>query len=121
MALVDGAFGATVDMTHEHPTSIAVKVANPLAHARKAETVVLHLDDLRRLLPALDPATTVVVDASGAELLSQLVDMDGDAVADDLVFQDDFAPRASKTFTVRTGVRRQPAREDYRVYGRFVR
>jgi hypothetical protein len=101
--------------------AITVKVANPLDHARKSETVVLHLNDLRRLVPALDPATTVVVDASGAELPSQLVDMDGDEVADDLVFQDDFAPRASKTFTVRAGIRRQPAREDYRVYGRFVR
>jgi unsaturated rhamnogalacturonyl hydrolase len=119
LAFIGGPASATV--RDDGLAAVTVKVANPLDHARKSETVVLHLDDLRRLLPALNPATTVVADASGAELASQLVDMNGDQVADDLVFQDDFAPRASKTFTVRAGVRRQPAREDYRVYGRFVR
>ena len=98
-----------------------VTASNPLAQARKSETVVLHLDDLRRLVPSLDPATTVVVNASGAEIPSQLVDMDGNETADDLVFQDDFAAQASKTFTLLAGTRRQPMREDYRVYGRFVR
>jgi len=118
-AFIDGPARAAVP-DQSGPT-ITVEVANPLDHARKSETVVLHLDDLRRLVPALAPATTIVVDASGAELPSQLVDMNGDAVADDLVFQDDFAPRARKTFTVRAGMRRKPGREDYRVYGRFVR
>ena len=119
LAFIDDAAVATA--RDDGAAAIAVNVANPLGHARKSETVVLHLGDLRRLVPALDPATTVVVDGSGAELLSQLVDMDGDEVADDIVFQDDFAPRASKTFTVRVGTRRVPTREEYRVYGRFVR
>jgi unsaturated rhamnogalacturonyl hydrolase len=122
LALLTVIHGPTTAMARDDgSTAVTVKVANPLAHARTSETIVLHLNDLRRLFPALDPATTVVADASGAELLSQLVDMDGDEVADDLVFQNDFAPRASKTFTVQVGVRRQPRREDYRVYGRFVR
>jgi unsaturated rhamnogalacturonyl hydrolase len=109
-------------MAHDDgAAAVTVRLVNPIAHARKSETVVLHLSDLRRLLPALEPATTVVVDATGAELPSQLVDMDGDAVADDIVFQNDFAPRESKTFTLRAGKRRAPTREDYRVYGRFVR
>ena len=112
---------ATAITREDGAAAINVTVINPLAHARKSETVVLHLDDLRKLVPELEPATTVVVDASGAEISSQLVDMDGNEIADDLVFQDDFAERASKTFTLRAGKRRQPTREDYRVYGRFVR
>jgi unsaturated rhamnogalacturonyl hydrolase len=119
LAFIDDVAVATAG--DDGATAITVKVTNPLAHARKSETVVLHLVDLRRLVPALDPATTVVVNGSGAEVLSQLVDMDGDEVADDIVFQNDFAPRASKTFTVRAGTRRQPTPENYRVYGRFVR
>jgi unsaturated rhamnogalacturonyl hydrolase len=119
LAIIDDPSAATARDHGE--VAVTVKVANPLAHARKSETVVLHLHDLRRLVPSLDPAETVVVDAGGAEIPSQLVDMDGDEVADDLVFQDDFAPRASKTFAVRAGTRRQPTRDDYRVYGRFVR
>jgi unsaturated rhamnogalacturonyl hydrolase len=119
LAFIDGTAVATA--SDDGAAAVTVKVANPLAHARKSETVVLHLHDLRRLVPGLDPAKTVVVDAEGAEIPSQLVDMDSDEVADDLVFQDDFAPRASKTFVVRAGTRRRPAREDYRVYGRFVR
>ncbi|HEX7506313.1 MAG TPA: glycoside hydrolase family 88 protein [Polyangia bacterium] len=112
---------ATAITREDGAAAINVTVINPLAHARNSETVVLHLDDLRKLVPELEPATTVVVDASGAEISSQLVDMDGNEIADDLVFQDDFAERASKTFTLRAGKRRQPTREDYRVYGRFVR
>jgi len=112
---------ATTTTRDDSGAAITVTVSNPLAHARKSESVVLHLSDLPRLAPGLESLATVVVDASGAELPSQLVDMDGDEVADDLVFQNDFGPGASKTFTVRAGVRRQPAREDYHVYGRFVR
>jgi unsaturated rhamnogalacturonyl hydrolase len=113
--------GGPVTARDDNPAAITVSVANPLDQARKSETIVLRLDELRRLAPALEPANTVVTDASGAEVLSQLVDMDGDGAADELVFQDDFAPRASKTFTVRARTRRQPTPEDYRVYGRFVR
>jgi len=123
--LLDGPATATDTTTatvrRDGMAEITVNVANPINLARKSETVVLHFEELRRLVPALDPATTIVTDTSGAELCSQLVDMNGDEVADDLVFQDDFGPYASKSFTLRAGVRGQPAREDYRVYGRFVR
>src|SRR5512141_2289415 len=75
---------------------LTVRVANPLPQARTDATVVLRLAELRRLAPTLEPAETVVVDAKSVEVLSQLVDMDGDAVADEIIFQDDFAPRESK-------------------------
>jgi len=61
------------------------------------------------------------MDASGAEVLSQLVDMDGDETADEIVFQTDFGPKESKTFQLKVGQRHPFARDDYRVYGRFVR
>jgi unsaturated rhamnogalacturonyl hydrolase len=122
LAVLAAAAGPTAATARDDgAAAVTVKVTNPIAQARQSETVVLHLRDLRRLVPALDPAKTVVWDAGGDEIPSQLVDMDGDEVADDLVFQDDFAPHASKAFAVRAGIRRQPTRDDYRVYGRFVR
>jgi unsaturated rhamnogalacturonyl hydrolase len=101
--------------------AIAVEVANALGQARPAATVVLRLAELRRLAPSLEPSSTVVVDGKGRELLSQLVDMDGDGTVDDLVFQGDFASRERKRFTLRAGTRPIPTRAEYRVYGRFVR
>ena len=119
LAFIGGSSTATA--RDDGRAALIVNVANTRDQARKSETIVLHLDELRRLAPALDPVNPVVADASGVEILSQLVDVDGDEIADDLVFQSDFDPHASKIFTLRTGTRRPPAREDYRVYGRFVR
>ena len=116
-----GAAGGAGALADADGPAVVVQVSNPLASARKSETVVLPIADLHRLGPSLDASKTVVLDANGREILSQLVDMDGDQEADDLVFQDDFAPRESKTFTLRFGTRRAPTREEYRVYGRFVR
>jgi unsaturated rhamnogalacturonyl hydrolase len=101
--------------------ALVVQVTNPLASARRSETVVLHVADLRRVAPSFSASRTLVLDANGTEVLSQLVDMDGDQAADDVVFQGDFGPRESKTFILRPGTRRIPTREEYRVYGRFVR
>ena len=43
--------------------ALTVKVANPLPDARKSETVVLHLGDLHRVAPSLEPAKTVIADS----------------------------------------------------------
>ncbi len=55
------------------------------------------------------------------ELLAQAVDDDGDGTSDRIVFQTSFDPRATKTFVLTMGSKRALRKEDFRVYGRFVR
>ncbi len=100
---------------------VAVKVQNPLATARSAETIALTLAELRKSSPSLDAAKIVVMDAKRQPVLSQLVDSDGDDAPDELVFQTDLGAKESKTFTVETGARPTYKADDFKVYGRFVR
>ena len=100
---------------------VAVKVQNPLATVRGAETIALTLAELRKFSPGLDAAKIVVMDAKRQPVLSQLVDGDGDDVFDELVFQTDLGAKESKTFTVEAGTRPTPKADDFKVYGRFVR
>jgi hypothetical protein len=94
---------------------------NPLDLARPGETVEVGLTALPGL-SADDLARVAVVDAETArEALAQAVDSDGDGAFDQLVFQADFAPRQSRSFTLTPGQRRPPRKEDFRVYGRFNR
>jgi pectinesterase len=101
--------------------AVSVKLDNPLDAPRAAETIAVGLKAIRDLAPALDPRKLVVVDEAKRPVPSQLVDLDGDEAPDELVFQTDLAARGSKTFSVQGGDRALPARDAYRVYGRFVR
>jgi unsaturated rhamnogalacturonyl hydrolase len=101
--------------------AVKVTVANPLTAPRWSETVALDFPELRKLLPGLDPAKTVVLDPAGKVVDSQLVDMDGDEAPDQLVFQTELGASQSKVFTVQAGERRPFTRDQYKVYGRFVR
>jgi hypothetical protein len=104
------------------PADMAVvTLTNPLAAHRSAETIALALADLIKLVPGLDLKKTLVVDAHGKPVLSQLVDSDGDETPDQLVFQADFGASEIKTFKLRTGERANAAEADYKAYGRFVR
>jgi unsaturated rhamnogalacturonyl hydrolase len=100
---------------------VVVTVTNPSEARRASETVALGLAEIRRLGPALEPRKLVVRDAAKAEVLSQLVDVDGDETPDELVFQTDLGAREGKRFSIEPGERKTPARDDFRVYGRFVR
>src|SRR4051794_1448805 len=90
--------------------AVSVRVKNPLAAPRSSATIAIRLAEIRKLAPALDPNKTVVVDATGQPLASQLVDMDGDESADEMVLQADFGASEAKTFTVQAGSRRPFAR-----------
>ena len=103
------------------PPPVTVKVTNPLAVARTAETVSLTIAELKKLAPTLDAAKAVVLDDKRTPVLSQLIDGDGDDAPDELVFQADLAASAGRTFTVEAGARPPFKTEDFRVYGRFVR
>ncbi len=101
--------------------SVSVTLTNPLAVARPHEIIALALTALTKVAPGVDLKKTLVIDARGATVLSQLVDDDGDESPDELVFQTDFAPRETKAFKLVSGKRALPAPADFKVYGRFVR
>jgi hypothetical protein len=93
---------------------------NALDLPRAGETLEVPLASLAGVKPDDLPRVSVL-ESGGRALLTQAVDTDGDYELDQLVFQADFAPREEKTFTLALGERRFPRKEDFRVYGRFVR
>ena len=101
--------------------TISVTVHNSLASPRPNETIALSLAELRKFATGLDLKNTLIVDAAGAPVLSQIVDKDRDGSPDEVVFQADLAAKESKAFKVQVGPRGPASRSDYKVYGRFVR
>ena len=113
--------GTAAPAAAENAAVISITVANPPATARARETVSLSLAGVLKTVPGFDVKRSMVVDAAGKEILSQLVDMDGDEAPDELVFQTDLGAKETKTFKLKVGQRHAPARDEYKVYGRFVR
>jgi len=113
--------GQTTAATPEAAPTITVTVANPLGKARAHETISVVLADVVAATPGFDLKKAQVFDAAGKEVLSQLVDTDGDDSVNELVFQTDLAAKETKTFKLKVGQRQLAARDDYKVYGRFVR
>ncbi len=95
---------------------------NKLNRARQSETIELSLKDLAPLAEK-DLNKLHVRDSSGKAVLAQSVDTDFDELRkpDLLIFQSDFGPNETKTFTVSAGKKREYSKEDFRAYGRFVR
>lgn len=84
--------------------------------------IALDASTLRRLLSVDDVRRVHVRDSqSGKDLLTQAVDTNDDRTYDELIFQTDIGPNATKKFSVSVGDRRVPSPEDFKVYGRFVR
>jgi rhamnogalacturonyl hydrolase YesR len=100
---------------------VQVLLENPLAEARGPETISLKLSELARIVPSLEPAKTVVVDAAGKRVLSQLIDANGDEAADEIAFQATLGPSEAKTFRIQAGERPVLRASDFKVYGRFNR
>jgi hypothetical protein len=104
------------------PGQLTVKAVNKLPFARSQQTLELSSKVLEPLgltnLPRLH-----VRDAQGKEVLCQAIDTDYDAFhkADTLIFQADFAPGETKTFTVIPGSKLVYTKEQFRAHGRFVR
>jgi len=89
-----------------------VVVRNELAIARPSETI--------EFTAPLDLALVHVFDGE-REVLAQGLDLDGDGTFDSVIFQTDLGPKQEKTFDLRVGSKREYRKEDFRVYGRFVR
>jgi hypothetical protein len=99
---------------------ITVKAANHLQLTRPACTIELSAKDLASLG---DLQRIHVKDSNGKEVLSQAVDTDLDDLhkPDILIFQTDFAPGETKTFTLSTGGKHTYKKEQFKTHGRFVR
>src|SRR5919106_1622468 len=108
--------------TSSPQAQLTVTAVNKLKIARPGETIELTTADLAPLAEK-DLARIHVRDSSGKEVLSQSVDTDYDDYhkPDTLIFQADFAPGETKTFTVTAGAKRVYKKEDFRAYGRFAR
>jgi hypothetical protein len=103
-------------------TSLTVKAANKLQIARASQTIELTAKQLESLgAKALN--LIHVKDAAGKEVLCQAVDIDGDAyrTPDIVIFQADFAPGETKTFTVSVGKKQEFSKDQYKAFGRFAR
>lgn len=117
---------------------LVIRAENPLAVQRPDETVALAWTALRKQIPTLSRERVRVVDAAtGAELVSQVVDADADGQPDELLFQANFWPDEAKEFRVepvaptsspkaRAYAKHEPYRDDvawetdriaYRIYG----
>ena len=99
---------------------ITVKAVNHLQLARPAYTLELSAKDLASLG---DVQKIHVKDSTGKELLAQAVDTDLDELhkPDILIFQADFGPGETKTFTLTTGGKHVYKKDQFKAHGRFVR
>lgn len=113
---------AAVPLVASAQTELTVTAANKLKLARQSETIELTAKELASLAEK-DLTKLHVRDSSGREVLAQSVDTDYDDFhkPDILIFQTDFKPGETKTFTVFAGNKREYKKEDFRAYGRFVR
>lgn len=103
-------------------SQLTVKAVNKLALARPGQTIELSVRDLASLA-GTDLQKIHVRDAAGKELLCQAVDTDFDARhrPEVVIFQADFAPQETKTFTVSSGAKQVYTKAQFRAHGRFVR
>src|SRR5690349_9145427 len=114
LGIVSPAIGQTAQLT--------ITAVNKLKIARQSETIELSAEKLAAL-GEKDLMKIHVRDGAGKEVLAQAVDTDYDDYhkPDTLIFQADFGPQETKTFTLTAGAKREYAKEDFRAYGRFVR
>lgn len=100
--------------------SLRVMVRNDLPLSRASETIEL---TGVALAPLGNDLTRVHVydHASGKEVLAQVLDLGAKGTSVSLIFQTDMPARGERSFDLRLGERRTYRKEDFRVYGRFVR
>jgi hypothetical protein len=112
MALPALCGGATKQLT--------VRAVNQLQFARPSQTIELSANDLAPL-GEKDLQRIHVSTVAGKELICQAVDTNGDYVPDQVIFQADFAPGETKTFTITTGKKQEYTKDQFKAFGRFVR
>jgi unsaturated rhamnogalacturonyl hydrolase len=99
-----------------------VTVKNPIALSRLSETIVLGAAAIKQAMTVDDLRKVHVTDvATGKEILAQPVDVDDDGTFDEVIFQADLAPNATRTFALSVGERQTYTKDQFKAYGRFVR
>jgi unsaturated rhamnogalacturonyl hydrolase len=101
---------------------LTVKATNKLPFDRPSQTIEIDAKDLASLqVKSLDMVH--VKDDAGKELMAQAVDTDFDErhAPNIVIFQADFKPNESKTFTLSAGKKQVYAAEDFKAFGRFNR
>src|SRR5580700_9829050 len=105
----------TVVRAEPHLKSIKVAITNPTDENRPAENIVLSISELKKIAPdfyagsqivTASDASTVAEDATvlhATELPSQVDDLDGDSVPDELAFQISLKPHQTRIVTVTWG------------------
>jgi len=101
---------------------LTVTAVNHLQIARPSQTIELTTAQLAPL-GEKDLEKLHVFDSAGKEALAQAVDSDYNDYHQPnlLIFQGNFAPGETKTFTVSVGEKQEYNTGDFKAYGRFVR
>src|SRR5262249_11485751 len=101
---------------------VTVKATNKLQAPRTSQTIEISGKDLEPL-QAKSLNLIHVKDSSGKEVLCQAVDIDFNELHTPsiVIFQTDFAPGETKTFTLTAGKKQTYKLDDFKAYGRFVR
>ncbi|MEO8615553.1 MAG: DUF4861 family protein, partial [Luteolibacter sp.] len=101
---------------------LTIQAVNSLPLARSSQTLEISAKDLAPLV-AKKLDLIHITDSSGKELICQAIDSDGDEMheEDNLIFQSDFEPNETRTFTATVGAKQIFKREQFKAFGRFVR
>ena len=101
--------------------TIHVDVTNPLDMTRMSETVELPWATIEKELNGASPGRVRVIDGmAGREIVSQVIDADGDTSVDALLFQADFAANQTRAFTVQAMPRVCRLEDPAPVHAKFV-
>ncbi len=104
------------------PSVVEVNVTNHLNINRLNETIEVNLSLIPNLLSTNSADRIIIRDGDNNEVLpSQLVDLDGDDSADQIIFQSDFKPNESKHFHIEgTDEKAENPISERSTYARFV-
>src|SRR5947207_15948091 len=104
----------------EKQSRLTIKAVNKLNAPRRNQTIELSGNDLAPL-GEKDLTKIHVQDSTGKELLTQAVDTDYDDFhkPDIVIFQADFAPHQTQTFTVTAGSKQEYTKAEFSAYVRF--
>ena len=101
--------------------SVQFEVVNPLLLKRSGETVEIPWDEVKsKLAGAAADKVRVIDDTTGREIVSQVLDADGDGRPDALLFQADLPADGMHTFTVQAAPRTAGLGDPSPVHSKFV-
>jgi hypothetical protein len=105
-----------------HAPSLEITATNPLDVARSSQTLEVSAADLAPL-GEKDLSKIHIGGVDGKEVICQAIDNDGDALRtfDAVVFQTDFSPGETQSFTVTTGEKQVFRKDQFKAFGRFNR